>query len=331
MLDVFEQLKLTWVFGVLFAAPFWIGMYWRRATKAAAWCSVAFCALAFFILPMTLPKLIPGLAAKPQFAIANEMVRTTSTREAAPSDVRAAAQAHEVWQASLAAAEAKGDEAAVEQLQGEEPQLLQAGDELEVVKVLGGSPIFWPDGLAPLDENGEIMRDADKKIKKLKPVPVGEPVTVDGVTTQKLAMPEGVTFVGVGSFQLDFLLYQAVGLDLQAMSDATLQTLTLPVKIVSPFLVMILVSLVTPRNSDEGLDRYYAKMKTPVDPDPEEDAKLLKKMLADKELLESKKLFPGSSLEFQRPSVVDVGGFIASVAICFAIIYLAVLLAGIGA
>ena len=31
-MDVFEQLKLTWVFPVLFAAPFWIGMYWRRAT-----------------------------------------------------------------------------------------------------------------------------------------------------------------------------------------------------------------------------------------------------------------------------------------------------------
>ncbi len=43
-MDVFEQLKLVWVFPVLFAAPFWIGMYWRRATTAAAWCTVIYCA-----------------------------------------------------------------------------------------------------------------------------------------------------------------------------------------------------------------------------------------------------------------------------------------------
>ncbi|HUG93239.1 MAG TPA: hypothetical protein VML55_20525, partial [Planctomycetaceae bacterium] len=35
-MDVFLQLQLTWVFAVLFAAPFWIGMFWRRATTLAA-------------------------------------------------------------------------------------------------------------------------------------------------------------------------------------------------------------------------------------------------------------------------------------------------------
>ena len=60
-MDVFEQLKLTWVFPVLFAAPFWIGMYWRRATTAAAWSTVAFCALMFFLIPYLAPRLLPDL------------------------------------------------------------------------------------------------------------------------------------------------------------------------------------------------------------------------------------------------------------------------------
>ncbi|MCA9165911.1 MAG: hypothetical protein KDA62_23150, partial [Planctomycetales bacterium] len=121
MFDVFKQLKLTWVFGVLFAAPFWVGMYWRRATTTAAWSSVVFCALAFFILPMTLPTMMPSLVTAPEFAIANDMYRTTSLREAAPSDVRAAQQRHNAWAKQLADAESDGDGATADRLRGAEP------------------------------------------------------------------------------------------------------------------------------------------------------------------------------------------------------------------
>ena len=48
------------------------------------------------------------------------------------------------------------------------------------------------------------------------------PVEKDGVITQRLAYPEDVKFRGQGSFQLDFLLYEAMGLNLQSMTDATL-------------------------------------------------------------------------------------------------------------
>ena len=61
MMDVFQQLQLTWIVLVPIAAPFWIGMYWRRATTAAAWTTIAFCALAFFIVPWFAPTLAPSL------------------------------------------------------------------------------------------------------------------------------------------------------------------------------------------------------------------------------------------------------------------------------
>ena len=35
MMDVFKQLQLTWIFPVVLAAPFWIGMFWRRATSCS--------------------------------------------------------------------------------------------------------------------------------------------------------------------------------------------------------------------------------------------------------------------------------------------------------
>ncbi|MFW6171435.1 MAG: sodium:solute symporter family protein, partial [Planctomycetota bacterium] len=79
-MDVFEQLQLTWVFPVLFAAPFWIGMYWRRATTAAAWCSVAFCTLVFFLIPFLAPIIAPQLRTHPRFLTTTQIVRTTTTR-----------------------------------------------------------------------------------------------------------------------------------------------------------------------------------------------------------------------------------------------------------
>ncbi len=92
---------------------------------------------------------------------------------------------------------------------------------------------------------------------------------------------------------------------------------------------MILISFVTPRNSQRALDRYYAKMKTPVDPDHEADDAKLKAAYADTAALESKKMFPGSSLEFQKPNTVDIVGLIVCFLVCFSVIGLAALAANI--
>ena len=184
---------------------------------------------------------------------------------------------------------------------------------------------FWPDGgVKPVDEYGE-------PIDGVELVQVGETRQIDEHTTQVVKRyPEGTRLKGYGNFQLDFLLYKAVGLDLTGMTNATLDTLSLPPKIVTPFVIMILASFFTRRNSKQGLDRYYAKMKTPVDPDPEIDHKNLEQAYAAPEKLEHRKLFPGTSLEIQRPTFADVAGFVICLAICFGIVYLAVLVASLG-
>ena len=93
---------------------------------------------------------------------------------------------------------------------------------------------------------------------------------------------------------------------------------------------MFLFSLFTRKNSREALDRYYSKMKTPVDPDPEIDKELVARSTEDMAAMEAKKLFPGTSLEIQRPTVADVVGFIVCFVICFGVIGVAVLVAQIG-
>ena len=137
-------------------------------------------------------------------------------------------------------------------------------------------------------------------------------------------------FVAEGSLKLNLLFYKPVGIDLSKQPTSSLNALELVPKIVMPFLVMIIASLFTTRNSDEALDRYYAKMKTPVDPDPEADARKLEAAYADPSTCERVKLLPGSSLEFQKPTTEDIVGFVISVVVCFGIIGIAFWMATIG-
>jgi SSS family solute:Na+ symporter len=328
MMDVFKQLQLTWVFNILFAAPFWIGMYWRGATKAAAWITVAYCALAFFLVPFLAPRVMPALRMNPALTQMNDVVVTSTERPAAPSDVKRRRAAIDLWDNRKKVIDDMSDsvikEQALENL-GQRPDELELGALFVETTRTGGQAIFWPDGgVKPIDESGEPIDDVAL-------VPLGEVRQIDEHTTQVVKRyPEGTRLKGYGNFQLDFLLYKAVGLDLTGMSNATLDTLSLPPKIVTPFVIMILASFFTRRNSKHGLDRYYAKMKTPVDPDPEIDHKNLELAYAAPEKLETKKLFPGTSLEIQRPTFADVAGFVVCLAICFGIVYLAVLVASLG-
>lgn len=302
MMNLLKQLELTWVFNVLFAAPFWVGMYWRKATTTAAWVTVAYCALLFFVVPFVAPTIYPALRTSPAFQATNQIVKTISVRAAAPSDVALRQSQIDTWDST----------------QGPAPAPLAVGDELVMEEISGGKSVFWSQGIFP--ENGA------------RPVPVGEPTPVgENVSQVVLQYPEGTIFRGEGNFRLEFLLYQLLGMDFTGYTNATLSTLELPPVIIGPFLVMILVSLFTRKNSQEALDRYYAKMKTPVIQDPVKDAEVIANCLNDREALEARKLFPGTSLEFQKPTKADFWGVIICFGICFAIIGLAWVMGQIGA
>ena len=327
--DVFQQLQMTWEFPTVFAAAFWVGIVWRRATKYGAWATVFYGALTLLILPPLLPMLMPSLRENPTFTRTNDFVQITRVSKAAPSDVRRREAAIEVWdqnvQQELDSGSTQAEaEAAVTDLRGPRPEPLTVGEEFPEVENVGGQSIFWSGGVKPVDEQGN-------PIKGVKPQPVGEPEQVSETTTRLVSRyDEDVRLQGVGNFNLDFLLYQAAGINLTKLSSPILDTLRLPPKIIAPFLVMILISFVTPRDGKEGLDRYYAKMKTPVQSDPAEDEAEMEKSYADPDRFNHKKLFPNTDIEVSKPTKTDILGFVISVAICFAVIYSAVLLAGIG-
>jgi len=283
--DMFAILKQTWIVPMTFAALFWVGMYWRRATTTAGWVTVIFCLLSFFVLPRLIPTVAPDLRANASFSAVNQIVETTTVREAAPADV-AAGKAEKV------------------------------GDSVTIVKATGGKAIYWSGGVKPA-EGDAVYKELSRTETDGRTVVVK---TYDG------------PMIGVGTFRFDMVIYTKLfGIDLTKAKNATLSTLDLPFKIVAPFLVMILVSLITKPNSKESLDRLYVRMKTPVDPDPEADRKALEESYAKPDRFDDRKMFPGSQLEIQKPSKLDFWGFIGCFAICFVIIGLMLLVAKIGA
>jgi SSS family solute:Na+ symporter len=293
MADVFGQFKLALELPILFAAPFWIGMYWRRANRTSVWITIGFSFVLFLVLPAVVPH-IPGMRTNADFTTTTNIVTTTFTRAATPADV---AQ-REAWEINHV---------------GSEPPSAVAGQPIEITIRSGGKSIFWQGGVKPKDQ--QLLKVIEEREEDGKHI---------------LVQLNDAPMIGSGDFRIDFMIYKWLGFDLANASKATIETLRLPTRLVLPFLVLIVASLFTPRNSKEALDRYYVKMKTEVDPDRQLDEQNLEKSYQNPNRFEDRRLFPGTDLELVKPRPKDYIGFLVSVGICFAMIGILVWLAGIG-
>ncbi len=324
--DVFGQFKMAMELPILFAAPFWVGMYWRRANRTAVWGTILFSLLFFFVLPVVVPALRPELREDPTLATTTEVVTKSFERPATESDVAR----YDAWQNALRELESRfePDERESDRYQlllkslGASPPQATLGEPIVITLKSGGASIFWRDGVIPVDESGEPLAAPQTEF-------VSEESDEDGMTirTERIVGAQR----GKGSLNLDFLLYSLAGFDLSTASKATLETLRLPARLLTPFLVLIVLSYLTRRDDEATLDRYFAKMNTPVRADPTADREALETAYADPNATAKRKLFPGSDLEFVWPTSKDVIGFVLSCIACFVIISFLTWLAGIGA
>ena len=371
-MNVFEQLKFAWEIPIVFAAPFWIGLYWRRANKYSAWGTIALTLVIFFLIPLNISKFKPELTTNPKYLATNEYVVTRETRKASPTDVQRREAARVNWQEKASAARCEWlavneiEEAAVTEADetaiaaytfaiiGAEPIALELGGEIVDEFKTGGKAIYWGGGVNFYDADGaELTMNSEGRViaKKVndatiyldgteKPIELFDPNkrivedlgknrvrTVNSLKSCDELRKMGILMKGKGAFELDFLLYERMDLDLTTQSNGTLEALRLPTRLFLPFVFLILLSFVTPRGDQEKLDRYYVKMKTPVDPDPEKDAEEMRLSYENPHRFDDKRLFKFGGLEFNRPTTTDVVGFVASFAICVGVVWLIVAVA----
>ncbi len=392
--DVFAQFVSAITLPIIFAATFWVGMWWRRANKWSAWLTILSIVAVFFVLPSQLPdRLMPDLRYDQSLTIANDTVTTTISRTAKASDIarrdawRAAylkaldnedaakglsalntiklptvmpadaVEAHEAWVTRRGAvlgrlaksidalAKKKFDD---DKARDEEARNAQANDLRQVaigeLKELGTPPPLLKEvvdadkiDLSTVDVKERFV-SGGKPIFFAKLVPLNEanpggtePVdtTTEGNTEVVITRKTG-QFIGEGDLKVELLIYHWLGMDLTDKPAALLTTLAMPPKLVLPFLLMFIFSLITPRTKKDVLDRYYTKMKVPVLPDAEADAKQLEEAYAHPEAFEDRKLFPGTSIEIQKPRWSDAVGFVLCFAVCFGIVWFAVWLTNLG-
>jgi len=316
--NVFGQFKMAIELPILFAAPFWLGMYWRRVNRFAVWGTIATSLMVFFVLPVVVPKLT-NLSENQNLAITTNLVTKTLVRPVTESDIAK----HEAWVAAGDELKQKiadsSDKEEKDELKlklkklGDPPPIARVGESIEITVKSGGQPVYWTE----LIPEGELSKELVSRVDD------------DGmqVTTERWVGEQK----GAGSLKIDFLLYGLMGVDLSNANKATLETLRLPTRLLLPFVVLFLLSLVTPRGSKPALDRYFAKMNTPVQPDPEADEEALELAFRDPAIAKQRKLFPNSDWEFVRPTKMDVTGFVLSCVVCGLIIALLMWLAGIGA
>ncbi|WP_162006813.1 sodium:solute symporter family protein [Roseimaritima sediminicola] len=299
--DVFAQFKMAMELPILFAAPFWLGMYWRRVNRYAVWGTILFSLLVFFILPVAVPLANPGLRSEPALSTTTNVVEKTFERPATAADVAR----YEAW------LETGGDDGS--RRTGTAPPEAVLGEPITITMVSGGQGIYWREGTRPVGRQERKLVDAW--------------TTDEGDV--RVYRQEGLKY-GVGSLNVDLLMYSAMGIDLSGVSKATLETLRLPPRLLMPFLVLLLLSYITPRGHLDALTRFYAKMNTPVLADPEADRLALERAYGKPFSSSRRKLFPASDWEFVKPTVKDVVGFLAACAVCVIIVGLLMFIANIG-
>ncbi|MDO8835632.1 MAG: hypothetical protein Q7V01_08545 [Vicinamibacterales bacterium] len=114
---------------------------------------------------------------------------------------------------------------------------------------------------------------------------------------------------GRGRFHAELWVLQAVGVNLRTWTKPQLVAARFYFDALFPFLLLFVVSWVTRPAPKDVLDRFFARMHTPVQPTPEAEAAALAAAVADPGRFEHDKVFPGTGWEIMKPARSDYIGF----------------------
>ena len=124
-----------------------------------------------------------------------------------------------------------------------------------------------------------------------------------------------------GYFYPELVILHAVGFKLQNEPYALNETIRMMIRLVFPFIILIIVSLLTKRNNDEVTERFFIKMRTRVRGlGAETDAADLIESFTYPEKTKKMLLFPKTNLEIYKWNKQDTLGFLFSIVVVFIVL-----------
>ncbi|HRE83279.1 MAG TPA: hypothetical protein PLN52_19700, partial [Opitutaceae bacterium] len=115
---------------------------------------------------------------------------------------------------------------------------------------------------------------------------------------------------GIGLFRAELYLARLLGFDVAGFSPAQLLTTRYMVDALFPIFMVIVFSLLTRPTDPARVDRFYARMKTPVGATLEQDAVAVQESYANPTRYDHLKMFPRTNWEFTKWNRQDALGFL---------------------
>jgi SSS family solute:Na+ symporter len=115
--------------------------------------------------------------------------------------------------------------------------------------------------------------------------------------------------IGLGRFHAEIWVMSWLGIDFSHFTKAQLVAARFYFDALFPFLLLFLFSFFTRPVAREELDRFFVRLRTPVQATPEADRQALEDARLHVEVSEKNKIWPGSNWEIYKPGWSDVLGF----------------------
>ncbi len=114
---------------------------------------------------------------------------------------------------------------------------------------------------------------------------------------------------GLGRFHAELWVLSWFGIDFSGYKKSQLVAIRFFFDALFPFVFLFLISFFTKPAPRTNLDRFFAKLHTPVQKTEEEDRQALQKSYENPGRFEKDKIKPGSSWEIMKPTKIDALGF----------------------
>jgi solute:Na+ symporter, SSS family len=115
--------------------------------------------------------------------------------------------------------------------------------------------------------------------------------------------------IGIGRFEAELWVMSWLGIDFTTWKKSQLVAARFFFSAFFPFIILILVSLVTRPADRKHLDYFFGKIYTPIQKTPELEAEAIARATRKPETVAHLKLFPNSNWEIGKPDKRDLLGF----------------------